>query len=254
MKKYLLLALCGTLALSVQAQNTALPKPTAKPAPKPAVNQRFPSVTTVPKSATNAPKFTNSMDSASYALGWRIAQNLKAQGLDPINAALVQKALQDMLQGKQPLIPEVALDNCIGTYQEAMSNQKSAGNKQAGEAFLAKNGLRPGVVTLPSGLQYEVIKTGKDTLKPKLSDKVKVHYHGTLLSGEVFDSSVDRGEPIVYNLANFIQGWQEALQLMTIGSKWKLYVPSELGYGNRGSGKIAPGSTLVFEVELLGIE
>jgi FKBP-type peptidyl-prolyl cis-trans isomerase FklB len=158
------------------------------------------------------------------------------------------------LQGKQPLIPEVALDNCIGTYQEAVSNQKSAGNKLAGEAFLAKNGQRPGVVTLPSGLQYEVIKNSTDTLKPKLNNKVKVHYHGTLLNGEVFDSSVDRGEPIVYPLGQLIVGWQEALQLMTVGSKWKLYVPSELGYGNRGSGKIAPGSTLVFEVELLGFE
>lgn len=251
MKKYFLLVVSGAFALTAFAQNPTAPKTAPKPAAKPGATAPGKPVT-LP--ATVAPKISNSMDSASYALGWRIGQNLKAQGLDPINASLFQKALQDVLQGKSSLIPEAALDFCIGTYQEANGEKKAQAGKLAGEAFLASNAKRPGVVSLPSGLQYEVIRNGKDTLRPKLTDKVRVHYHGTLLNGEVFDSSVDRGEPIVYVLGQLIVGWQEALQLMTVGSKWKLYVPSSLGYGDRGSGKIAPGSTLIFEVELLGIQ
>jgi FKBP-type peptidyl-prolyl cis-trans isomerase FklB len=124
-----------------------------------------------------------------------------------------------------------------------------------GQKFLAENAKRKGVVTTKSGLQYEVIKTGADSVKPKLNDKVKCHYHGTLINGTVFDSSVDRGEPMSFPVSGVIAGWTEALQLMTVGSKWKLYIPSELAYGDRQMGASIPaGSTLIFLVEVLAIE
>ena len=148
-----------------------------------------------------------------------------------------------------------SINQCIGIYQQKASAEKSLVIKKEGLAFLAANGKRKGVVTLPSGLQYEVIKAGTDNTKPTLNSKVKCHYHGTLINGTVFDSSVDRGEPITFNLNGVIRGWQEALQLMTVGSKWKLYIPSDLAYGDSApSPTIGPGSTLIFEVELLGIE
>ncbi|MEI6263942.1 MAG: FKBP-type peptidyl-prolyl cis-trans isomerase [Sphingobacteriia bacterium] len=200
--------------------------------------------------------FKNTADSASYALGVRIAQNLKSQGLSPLNSVAFQKGMADALQAKKPLIADELLDNCIGTYQQKISSEKSAIAKKEGQAYLAANGKRSGVVTLPSGLQYEIIKAGPDTaIKPTLASTVKCHYHGTTINGVVFDSSVDRGEPVSFPLGNVITGWQEALQLMSVGSKWKLYIPSELGYGDRQQGdKIAPGSTLIFIVELLSVE
>ncbi len=198
----------------------------------------------------------NATDSASYALGMRIAQNLKSQGLDPLNLAIFQKGMLDALQAKKPLVADELLDNCIGNFQQKISAKKSLVARKAGEDFLLKNGKRKGVVTLPSGMQYEIIKSGADTAKmPTLANTVKCHYHGTVLSGEVFDSSVDRGEPISFPLGNVIKGWQEALQLMRVGSKWKLFIPADLAYGDQQKGdKIVPGSLLIFEVELLGIE
>ncbi|MEK7200406.1 MAG: FKBP-type peptidyl-prolyl cis-trans isomerase, partial [Bacteroidota bacterium] len=121
-------------------------------------------------------------------------------------------------------------------------------------AFLAGNGKREGVVTLPSGLQYEVIKTGTDNTKPTLASKVTCHYTGTLINGTKFDSSVDRGTPASFSLGNVIRGWQEALQLMTVGSKWKLYIPADMAYGENGPPSIGPGATLLFDVELLAVE
>jgi FKBP-type peptidyl-prolyl cis-trans isomerase FklB len=199
--------------------------------------------------------FKNNADSASYALGARIAQNIKSQGFDGINQAIFQKAMNDVFKGNKLAIVEEGLDACIGTYQQKAQSAKSSVAKAAGKKFLVANAKRAGVVTLPSGLQYEVVKAGADTTKPKLGDKVKCHYHGTLIDGKVFDSSVDRGEPIVFPVAGVIKGWTEALQLMTVGSKWKLYIPSELAYGDQQAGpSIAPGSTLVFDVEVIGIE
>jgi FKBP-type peptidyl-prolyl cis-trans isomerase FklB len=136
-----------------------------------------------------------------------------------------------------------------------MSAEKSAANKLAGQEFLVKNAKKPGIVTLPNGIQYEILVAGKDTNKPTLKDKVKCHYHGTTIDGTVFDSSVQRGEPITFPLNGVIKGWQESLPLMTVGSKWRIFIPSELAYGDRQAGPmIGPGSTLIFEVELLGIE
>lgn len=197
----------------------------------------------------------NNKDSAGYALGIRIFQNLQAQGLDAVNVAMLQKAMNDVLQKKPLLLKEDVLDRCIGTFANEVNEAKLEKSKKAAKDFLTTNGKRQGVVTLPSGLQYEILKDNPGGARPTASDQVKCHYHGTLIDGTIFDSSVDRGEPIVFSVGGVIRGWQEALQLMTVGSKWKLYIPSELAYGDQQAGpKIGPGSTLIFEVELLSIE
>ncbi len=198
--------------------------------------------------------FKNTKDSASYALGYRIAQSLKAQGLQNVNIELFNKGMAAGVNANA-LIPDSLLDLCIKNYQDKMSTEKIAVNRAAGAAFLAENAKRPGVVRLTNGLQYEILVAGTDTTKPTLKNTVRCHYHGTLIDGTVFDSSVQRGEPISFPLNGVIKGWQEALQLMTVGSKWKLFIPSELAYGERSAGPvIGPGSTLIFEVELLGVQ
>ena len=205
---------------------------------------------------TNAPitVFKNTKDSASYALGFRIAQSLKGQGLQNVNIALFNKGMAAGVNAKAE-IPDSLIDICIKNYQDKMSTEKIAVNRAAGAAFLEENAKRPGVVRLTNGLQYEVMVAGTDTTKPTLKNTVRCHYHGTLINGEIFDSSVQRGEPISFPLNGVIKGWQEALQLMTVGSKWKLFIPSELAYGERSAGPvIGPGSTLIFEVELLGVQ
>lgn len=228
-----------------------------------------PAATTKPaaKAGTlTANPFKNQIDSVSYSIGLLVAQNLKAQGIANVNLALFQRALTDATLNKKPLLTDEEVKTCVMNFQQKINEVKNAaaekenaakaiGNRQAGQAFLASNGKRPGVTTLPSGLQYEVIKASADNTKPTLTSKVKVHYHGTLINGTVFDSSVERGEPVVYPVNGFVIGWQEVLQLMPVGSKWKVYVPADLAYGNSPMGdKIGPGSTLVFDLELLGIE
>ncbi len=240
MKKVFLVALSAVTMLNVFAQAK---KPVAKAPVKPM--------------AAKAPVklLKNNKDSASYALGARIAQNIKAQGFDGLDLALLNKAMSDVLGNKKLAIGDSVLDMCIGMYQQKIQSSKSAVAKAEGKIFLEANAKRKGVVVLPNGLQYEVLKAGTDTTKPALTDKVKCHYHGTLINGFIFDSSVDRGEPITFPLNGVIRGWQEALQLMTVGSKWKLFIPSDLAYGDQQAGpSIAPGSTLIFEVELLAVE
>lgn len=232
---------------------TAQNKTTAKPAIK------SPAKTSV---ATTANSLKNSKDSAGYALGVRLLQDLQSQGLDGVNLAMMQKAMNDVLQKKKLLIAEESLNNCIVSFITERNKIKMAEAeaemslaKKAAKDFLDANGKRTGVVTLPSGLQYEVIKDNPNGEKPTATDKVKCHYHGTLIDGTIFDSSVERGEPVDFPVNGVITGWQEALQLMTVGSKWKLYIPSSLAYGDQGTGgKIGPGAALVFEVELLSIE
>ena len=241
MKKLVFIISSFCFLVMAQAQTTKAV------APKTAVARK----TAVP-TATSSLK--NTKDSASYALGYRIAQSLKGQGLQDVNVALFNKGMAAGVLAK-PEIPDTLLDICIKNYQDKMSQEKITANRALGAAFLAENAKKPGVVKLASGLQYEVIVASHDTTKPTLKSKVKVHYHGTLIDGTVFDSSVQRGEPISFPLNGVIKGWQDALQLMTVGSKWKLFIPSELAYGERSAGPvIGPGSTLVFEVELLGID
>ena len=163
------------------------------------------------------------------------------------------KGLTDVLSGKQPAITYDEAKEVINNYFMKLQKERLEINKKAGEEFLNINRHKAGVVELPSGLQYEVLKNGTGA-KPTANDKVKCHYHGTLINGTVFDSSVQRGEPAVFGVSQVIPGWVEALQLMPVGSKWRLFIPSNLAYGENGAGNlIEPNSTLIFDVELLDI-
>jgi FKBP-type peptidyl-prolyl cis-trans isomerase FklB len=196
--------------------------------------------------------FKNNMDSVSYSLGVLFAQNFKNGDKIAIDATTMAKGFQDAVNGTEVIKLENA-NTIFSQFMAEQSKKKFAGALETGQKFLAENGKRPSVKTTASGLQYEVIKEGTGAM-PKATDKVTTHYHGTLLDGTVFDSSVQRGEPIDFPVNGVIQGWQEALQLMKVGSKWKLFVPYNLAYGERGAGgAIGPYSTLIFEVELIKI-
>lgn len=201
-----------------------------------------------------AQTITNKLDSVSYSVGVLFAKNIKQQGIDKLNADVVAKAIDDYMNGTTRVIPEKECQEMFMNYMKRINEAKSVGAKSGGLMYLAENSKKPGVTITESGLQYEVMASGTGP-KPTASDKVKTHYHGMLTDGTVFDSSVDRGEPISFQVGGVIAGWTEALQLMSVGDKWRLVIPSELAYGARGAGaKIPPHSTLVFEVELLGIE
>jgi FKBP-type peptidyl-prolyl cis-trans isomerase FklB len=194
------------------------------------------------------------IDTVSYSLGVNIGQNLKGQGFGNINVAAMMKAMEDVMGDKMLAINENEANMYIQNYYQALMDEKSAEGRKAGEAFLVENAKKAGVTTTASGLQYEVIKMGEGP-KPAATDKVTVHYHGTLTDGTVFDSSVERGQPATFPLNGVIAGWTEALQLMPVGSKFRIFLPSDLAYGERGAGQmIGPHATLIFEVELLKIE
>jgi FKBP-type peptidyl-prolyl cis-trans isomerase FklB len=247
MKKGLLfIGLFASIFAVAQTKPTTAPKaPAAKlgaPTTKPAL------------SSASAQALKTTKDSASYALGYRIAQSLKGQGLQDINFELFKKGMAAGTIAKTE-IPDSLLDVCIKNYQDKMSQEKIAINRAAGKAFLEANAKKEGVVKMTNGMQYLVLTAGTGTEHPTLKSKVKCHYHGTMIDGTVFDSSVQRGEPISFPLNGVIKGWQDAVQLMTVGAKWRLFIPSELAYGERSAGPvIGPGSTLIFDVELLGIE
>jgi len=191
----------------------------------------------------------------SYALGAYFSQGISQQGVDMDIPAFMQ-AVEDVLNKAELKLSDEELQAVLTQYQEKLANERNASannNKAAGENFLAENRKKEGVVTLPNGMQYKVLKEGTGP-KPKSDSEVKVHYHGTHINGEVFDSSYDRGEPISLSLAQVIKGWQEALPLMSVGSKYQFYIPAELAYGDRGAGtSIGPNEALVFDIELLGI-
>lgn len=243
MKRTSLLILgCVATAASI-AQTT---KPAAgKPAPKTGAKPG-----TV-KAVAAALPMKNSVDSFSYAIGLSIANFYKQQGVNNINNQLVLKALTDSKNGKAALNEEQA-NACIMTHMQAARSQKSSGAKKAGQAYLEQNKAKQGVVTLPSGLQYQVITTGTGP-KPTINDQVKCHYAGSFTDGNEFESSYKNGQPVTFPVGGVIRGWTEALQLMPVGSKWKLFIPSELGYGDMDNGPIPGGSTLIFEVEILEI-
>ncbi|GAB3737282.1 FKBP-type peptidyl-prolyl cis-trans isomerase [Spirosoma lituiforme] len=215
---------------------------------------------TATKSATAGSTLASTQDSVSYSIGQFMAQSLKQQGLTELNRDLLMRGLQDALSGQPALLtPEQSSQVMNGFMQKQMAVRNAEGikasaeNKKIGTAFLTENKAKAGVVTTASGLQYSVEKEGTGA-KPAATDRVKVHYTGRLLDGKVFDSSVERGQPAEFGVNEVIKGWTEALQLMPVGSKWKLYIPAELAYGDRGAGAdIKPGSTLVFDVELLDI-
>ena len=194
------------------------------------------------------------MDKISYALGLSIGNNFKASGVNSISVADFVAGLNDVLADKDPQISYEDAKVVINEYFMKLQQERFENNKAAGAEFLKINGCREDVITLPSGLQYQVLVMG-DGPKPTLSDSVKCHYHGTLINGVVFDSSVNRGEPAVFPLGGVIKGWTEVLQLMPVGSKWRVTIPYDLAYGERGAGQaIEPYSTLIFDIELLGIE
>jgi FKBP-type peptidyl-prolyl cis-trans isomerase FklB len=193
------------------------------------------------------------MEKVSYSLGVNVATGVKAQGLDTIDANAVAKAFKDVFEGNDLDISE---EESMEVLQAYFGKLQAAAQEKAGEAgatYLTENAAKEGVITTASGLQYEVLTEGSGA-KPTAADQVTVHYHGMLTDGTVFDSSVDRGEPAKFGVTQVIKGWTEALQLMSIGDKWKLTIPSNLAYGDKGAGgSIGPNATLVFEVELLGI-
>ena len=193
------------------------------------------------------------MDKISYALGLSIGNNFQNSGINNLQVEDFVKGLKDVLGGAEPEISYDEAKQVINDYFMNLQKERLGLNKKAGEEFLNINKGKAGVVTLPSGLQYQVLKQGEGA-KPAASDKVKCHYHGTLINGTVFDSSVQRGEPAVFGVSQVIPGWVEALQLMPVGSKWRLFIPSDLAYGEHGAGDaIEPNSALVFDVELLDI-
>ena len=239
MKKGILSAVFAITVIAASAQTKPATKKVATTAKKPA-------------SAAPAPVMKNALDSFSYALGLSMAGFYKEQGISSINTALVTKALKDVQSGK-PMLDDAQVNSCIVNYMQLKKGEAAAPNKKEGEAFLAENKKKEGVVTLPSGLQYKIIKEGTGP-KPTAEDRVKVHYQGSLLNGKIFDSSIERGEPATFGVNQVIPGWTEALQLMPVGSKWQLFIPSDLAYGDGGAGNdIKPGSTLLFDVELLEI-
>jgi FKBP-type peptidyl-prolyl cis-trans isomerase FklB len=192
----------------------------------------------------------------SYGIGANMGQSLKSDGVDIELDSFIQ-GLRDGLQGAEPKYTSAQIKTAFKAFQARIQQRNQlAGdtNKVEGRKFLADNKTKPGIVTLPSGLQYKILRAGNG-ISPKGSDTVKVHYEGTLLDGKVFDSSIKRKEPASFQVDGVIPGWTEALQLMKVGDRWKLFIPSDLAYGEQGSGKtIGPNSVLIFDVELLDIQ
>lgn len=206
---------------------------------------------------TSASSLKNRADSVGYALGYNLGEFLKSNGVTElpkdINTDLLVKAIKDATSNaKSPLTSEQC-NMALNSFVEKKRSDVMSKAKAEGQKFLEENKKKSGIITLPSGLQYQVITMGTGP-KPLPTDQVQVHYHGTLINGTVFDSSVDRGQPITHSASGFIQGWNEALSLMPQGSKWKLFIPSDLAYGDQGAGPNIPGgSTLIFDVELIKV-
>ena len=193
------------------------------------------------------------MDKLSYALGLSMGNNFKSSGIQTLSVTDFANGVKAVYEGEKPEMTYDEAKQVINDFFTQMQREVNDRNRAEGEAFLAENKKKSGVVVLPSGLQYEVLTEGKGK-KPAATDRVQCHYHGTLINGEVFDSSIERGEPAVFGVSQVIPGWVEALQLMPEGSKWRLFIPSDLAYGeNSAGGKSAPNSTLIFVVELLKV-
>ena len=244
------------LAAGLMLAGTALAQqaPAAKPSTAPATAQKAPA-----SKSTSAPVLTTEKDKASYAIGISIARSLQREGLE-IEPAVLLHGLKDQLAGGKLLLTDEEAKDALTTFQKEAREKQEAKmkivgeeNKKQGEAFLAANKSKEGVVTLPSGLQYKVEKQG-DGPKPVPTDTVECNYRGTLIDGKEFDSSYKRGKPATFPVGGVIKGWTEVLQLMPVGSKYQVFIPADLAYGPRGAGAdIGPNSTLIFEVELLSI-
>ena len=253
MHKFLLTLFSLTLALCLSAVVSAQQTPTtpAKPAAQ--------TGSTATGTAQTSP-FATDKEKASYAIGQNIGNSLKRDQLD-VDPNIVSEGLKDALTGTPSKISEAdaqaamkSLRDKVIAQRQAEQAQEGDANKKAGDQFLAENKAKPGVVTLPDGLQYKVLKEGTGP-KPKASDTVTVNYRGTLIDGKEFDSSEKHGEAATLSVGQVIKGWTEALQLMPVGSKWQLYLPPDLAYGPNGAGGvIPPNATLIFDIELLSIK
>ena len=221
-------------------KKTTTTKPAAKPVAKPAA----------PK-----PLLKNGVDSLSYAIGMNIGGNMAAQGIENLNYVALNKGIADALKkNTTPLMDENTANMTIQQKLQEFMAKKNSVVKEEGKKFLAENKKQPGVVELPSGIQYKIITQGTG-VKPTLEDTIKVHYQGTRLDGFEFDNSYKRGEPIEFQLNGLIEGWKQTVVLMPAGSKWKLFIPSDYAYGDRGAGADIPGgATLIFELELLDVK
>lgn len=256
----------GVMLMGTTQAQTSSASPTPTPAKKPATAGKTTSSTGT-KTGTAVAKpgavtaLTTDKQKASYAIGMNWGTGLHRQKIDVDSAALIQ-GMKDALAGGKTLMTEeearaalMKLQTEMQAQQQAKAKEEEVANKKQGEEFLAANKSKPGVVTLPSGLQYKILTPGTGP-KPTASDSVVCNYRGTLIDGTEFDSSFKRNEPATFPVSGVIKGWTEALQLMGVGSKWQLFVPADLAYGARGTpgGPIGPNSTLIFEVELLSIK
>jgi FKBP-type peptidyl-prolyl cis-trans isomerase FklB len=239
MKRFSLFLLISALSFSCFAQ--------AKKKPATPVHKA-----TAHTAASPAPLKTL-RDSLSYSIGMMVANFSRQQGITDINTAQVANAINADMKGGKPLLDQQQCQQVIMDYVTKMKAAKAEEAKKEGSAFLAENKSKPGVITTASGLQYTVLKAGEGP-KPLATDRVKCNYEGRLIDGTVFDSSDKQGHPVEFSVGGVIRGWTEALQLMPVGSKWRLFIPSDLAYGDQQPGpEIKPGSTLIFDVELLEI-
>lgn len=198
---------------------------------------------------------TEVLNDVSYAIGLSVASSLKEQNLDQLDPAVLSNAIQDVFDNKTPKFTPNEAQDIIQNYLKELSEKQFAKNKEEGEAFLTENAAKTGITTTPSGLQYEVVVEGTGKT-PSATDVVEVHYHGTLINGNVFDSSIERGTPATFGVNQVIKGWTEALQLMKEGSKYRLYIPQDLAYGAHPhpGGPIEPLMALIFDVELISVK
>jgi FKBP-type peptidyl-prolyl cis-trans isomerase len=244
------------------AQQTQTPPPTKTQPAAPAKPSQSTAAGSTRKPVTKSQPFSlkTPKDKTSYAMGMNIGTGLRKQGID-IDAAIMARGLRDAFSNGKTLLSEeevhnilTQLQNDIRKKQQEFAQVAGEANKKQGLAFLEANKTKEGVVTLPSGLQYKVLQAGTGP-KPAATDTVVCNYRGTLLDNTEFDSSYKRGQPATFPVSGVIKGWTEALQLMPVGSKWQLFIPADLAYGDRGAGgQIGPGSTLIFEVELVSIQ
>ncbi|MES2873184.1 MAG: FKBP-type peptidyl-prolyl cis-trans isomerase [Bacteroidota bacterium] len=253
MKKIIvLIALTATYTFSSAQTKPAPAKPkSAATAAKPAVKSK-PAATAQPKPVV--PAIKSQLDSTSYAFGVSIANDIKSRGVTGLNYSLVSKAMNDVFSANGPEISAEKSQQLIMSFLGSLEKKKFEANITEGTKFLGENSKKPGIISMPSGLQYEVISRGTG-IRPKATDEVTVHYKGTLLNGKQFDSSYERGEPATFLLNQVIPGWTEGLQQMPAGSKFRFFIPYALAYGERAAGPdIQPFSTLIFEVELVSVQ
>jgi FKBP-type peptidyl-prolyl cis-trans isomerase FklB len=252
------LAISLLMSSSLRAQDTSAPKPQTTPAPK------TPGTTPAkPRSATGTRTpltLKTDKDKVSYAIGVNIGKSMRKDTVD-VDPAIFARGMKDALAGGKLLLTDdemkvvlTKLQGDLRARQEQAMQKAGELNKKAGDDFLAQNKTKEGVVALPDGLQYKILKEGTGP-KPSATDSVVCNYRGTLIDGTEFDSSYKRGQPATFPVSGVIKGWTEAVQLMPVGSKWQLFLPADLAYGNRGAGPdIGPNATLIFEVELLSIQ